>query len=161
MKGPEEKLTRKQESALVALLEQGTVKEAAKKCRMSESTLWRFMQIPEFQARYNAARRQLVDTAIARLQSASEVAVSTLVDIAQDSTAAPTARIAAARAIITCALRGHEMGQNGGENEPEHLHLCGFCMKKFMCTNKEDAEFEFSTCPVCKIPGNRPEKERL
>jgi hypothetical protein len=158
----EEKLTRKQEQALLALLEKGTVREASKACAISETTLWRWLrESPEFRKRYQAARHQLVDTAIARLQSAGDIAVTTLVDIAQDTSAAPTARIAAARAIISGAFRGLELGQAGGQNLPEHKHLCNVCYLPFTCSDKADAEFEFATCPTCKVSPRKPEKEDL
>jgi hypothetical protein len=103
----EEKLTRKQEEALLALLEKGTVRGASEKCRISETTIWRWLrESPEFRKRYQGARELLVDSTIARLQSAADIAVTTLVAIAEDSAAAPTARIAAARAILTGVFRG-------------------------------------------------------
>ena len=158
----EEKLTRKQEEALLALLEKGTVKGASEKCSISETTIWRWLrESPEFRKRYQGARELLVDTAIARLQSAGDIAVTTLVSIAEDTTAAPTARIAAARAILNGVFRGQEWSQNAAVNLPEHIHLCGRCMQTFMCTDKADAEIEFATCPVCKINPNRAQKEDL
>ena len=156
----DEKLTRKQEEALLALLEKGTVRGASEKCRISETTIWRWLrESPEFRKRYQSAREQLVDTTIARLQSASDSAVSTLVSIAEDSTAAPTARIAAARAILNGVFRGQEWSQNAGANLPEHIHLCNLCMKTFTCTDKTDAEFEFATCPICKVNPNQQDKK--
>lgn len=50
-----ELLNRRQEAALIALLEKGSVQEAATACNLSEVTLWRYMQDPYFLARYRAA----------------------------------------------------------------------------------------------------------
>ena len=58
MKGHGENLGRKEEQAIVALLTRPTVTEAAKACAVSEVTLWRWRQRPEFSERYRAARRQ-------------------------------------------------------------------------------------------------------
>lgn len=158
----EEKLTRKQEEALLALLEKGTVKGASEKCSISETTIWRWLrESAEFRKRYQSARELLVDTAIARLQSAGDIAVTTLVSIAEDSTAAPTARIAAARAILNGVFRGQEWTQNATQNLPEHKHLCNVCMLTFACTDKTDAEFEFAACPTCKLPENRAAKREM
>jgi hypothetical protein len=158
----EEKLSRKQESALIALLEKGTVREAAGACGTSETTIWRWLrESPEFHKRYHCARLQLVDTAIARLQSASEVAINTLREICENTEAPATARIAAARAILSGALRGLEMNQNTGQNLPEHTHLCGTCQKQFACTDKTDEEFMFAICPVCKVNPNQPDKMEM
>jgi hypothetical protein len=95
-----EKLTPKQEKALVALLDCGEIKEAARTAGVGETTLWRWLQLPEFQTRYRGARRQLVETAIAQLQSDCTVAARVLREVAEDSSAPASSRVAAARAII-------------------------------------------------------------
>lgn len=78
MIGHGEKLSRKQELAIAALISAGTIKEAAQNCGISEATLWRWLQKPEFQTAYRAARRQLVEHAISELQAAMGEAVMTL-----------------------------------------------------------------------------------
>lgn len=144
-----EQLNRKQESALLALLAEGSVKAASTKCNVSEATLWRWLrEEPAFQDRYREARTMLVDSTIARLQSASDAAVTTLLEIAQDSSAAPTARIAAARAILSNAFRGVDVGSVGAP-VPTHLHLCGECLEKFECKGRDCEEFEFAKHPGC------------
>jgi len=95
-----QKLTPKQERALVALLDCGVIKEAAKTVGVNEATLWRWLQSPEFQSRYRAARRQLVETAIAQLQSDCTVAVRVLRAVAEDKNAPASSRVAAAKTII-------------------------------------------------------------
>ena len=100
MKGSHEKLTPKQEAALVALLGAPTIKEACEACKLSEATLWRFLQSPTFQARYRAARRQLVETAIAQLQSDCRTAARVLREVAEDREAPASSRVAAAKTII-------------------------------------------------------------
>ena len=96
----EEKLTPKQERALVALLDCGEIKRAARDAGVNESTLWRWLQEPGFQRRYRAARRQLVETAVAQLQSDCSVATRVLREVAEDTQAPASARVAAAKAII-------------------------------------------------------------
>jgi hypothetical protein len=147
-------LTANQESALAALLAHGTVAAAAAACQLAESTLWRFLQLPAFVAAYREARAQLVDATIARLQSAGQIAVDTLCQIAQDKAAAPGARIAAARAILAGGMRGLQLTQEAAA-EAEHIHLCPPCNKVFSCTDRKDAEFEMALCPSCKLDRDR------
>lgn len=71
-------LTGKQEKAIAALLDKPTMKEAAQSVNVSEATLWRWLQEPEFQRAYRAARRQIVEHSISELQAATSEAVATL-----------------------------------------------------------------------------------
>ena len=72
------KLNRKQEALIAALLTEPTHASAATRAGVSEATLHRWLHLPEFQAAYRQARRQLVETAIGRLQQASGKAVDAL-----------------------------------------------------------------------------------
>ena len=78
MNGHGEKLTRKQEQAIAALLVEPTLAAAAARCGVGDKTLWRWMQIPVFEAAYRTARRAIVDTVVAGLQLAATDAVSCL-----------------------------------------------------------------------------------
>ena len=100
MKAVGEKLTPKQERALVALLDCGEIKKAAEIAEVGEVTLWRWLQAPDFQSRYRSARRSLVETAIAQLQSDCTIAARVLREVAEDREAPASSRVAAARAII-------------------------------------------------------------
>jgi hypothetical protein len=104
-----EKLTAKQERALVALLSTGGIKEAAELCAVNESTMWRWLQLPSFQARYRSARRQVVETAIAQLQSDCVIAVRVLREVAEDASAPASARVSAARTIIEQSVSAVEL----------------------------------------------------
>lgn len=107
MKGHGEKLTRKQEQAIAALLSKGTVKEAASECGISEVTLWRWMQLAEFQAHYRAARRQVVERAVGELQAAAGEAVEALKRNLHCEQA--SVEIRAAQIILEQAVRGVEL----------------------------------------------------
>ena len=109
MKAVGEKLTPKQERALVALLDCGEIKKAAEIAEVGEVTLWRWLQSPDFQTRYRAARRQLVETAIAQLQSDCTVAARVLREVAEDKEAPASSRVAAARAILEQSTGGIEL----------------------------------------------------
>ncbi len=109
MKPLEQKLNAKQERALVALLDCGEIKEAAETAGITKVTLWRWLQSPEFQSRYRAARRQLVETAIAQLQSDCTIAVRVLREVAEDKQAPASSRVAAAKTIIEQSIGAIEL----------------------------------------------------
>ncbi len=109
MQDTEEKLTPKQERALVALLDCGEIKKASETAGINEATLWRWLQSPDFQSRYRVARRQLVETAIAQLQSDCTVAARVLREVAEDRQAPASSRVAAARTILEQSIGAIEL----------------------------------------------------
>ena len=100
-------MERKQKLAIVALLQQPTVEAAAKAVGVADVTLWRWMQQPEFTERYRAARRQVLEQAIAQLQRASSEAVETL--RRNLSCTVASVEVRAALAIIDQAVKGAEV----------------------------------------------------
>ncbi|HYT92750.1 MAG TPA: hypothetical protein VEL76_28800 [Gemmataceae bacterium] len=78
MKGHGQKLTQKQETLIAALLTEPTYAKAAAKAGISEATLHRWLALPAFQEAFRTARRQVFQTAIARLQRLAARAVTTL-----------------------------------------------------------------------------------
>ena len=97
----------RQEKAIIALLNQPTMKDAAEVAGISEVTLWRWLQQPDFRALYMEARRQAVQRAIARTQAVTSEAVETLREVMK--CAMPSARVAAAKAILDYALKGIQL----------------------------------------------------
>src|ERR1044071_8101846 len=93
-------LTRKQEIALSSLLSHPTMKEAAQASGISETTLWRWLQVKEFHTAYMKARRESVKQGIARLQNATGEAVSVLQEVMNDKEAPRSVRVTAAKAVI-------------------------------------------------------------
>jgi hypothetical protein len=104
MKGHGEKLSRKQEGAIAALLSETTVSAAAERAGVSEVTLWRWLKLPGFMADYRAARRQVVEKAVAQLQQSAWAASTTLMRLL----AAPSdsVRLRAAVATLEQANKG-------------------------------------------------------
>src|SRR5436853_615318 len=105
--GHGEKLTRKMEQAIVALLSQPTIQTAAQEVGVSETTLWRWLQHSTFQRQYRDARRRLVEGAISRLQQAAGAAVETLERNLRCNN--PPVEIAAAREILRQAVQAVEV----------------------------------------------------
>jgi hypothetical protein len=66
------------------------------------------MQDSEFLSRPKEAKLRLIDGAISELRNNARGAVNVLVSIANDANNPPSARVAAARAIVTLAI---ECGQ--------------------------------------------------
>ena len=109
MKAHGEKLSRKQELAIAALLTCSAITDAAKQCGIGEVTLHRWLKDATFQATYRDARRVVVQHAIAQVQRATGEAVETLRSVMQDAEAPASARVSAAKAILETALKGIEI----------------------------------------------------
>jgi hypothetical protein len=99
----------KQATALVALLAQPSVEDAARAAGVTPRTLWRYLRDPIFAAEYKVARRELVGHTIMRLQADASHAARALRTIVDDREAPASARVTAARAIIEHALKGAEL----------------------------------------------------
>lgn len=80
-------LSGKAEKIIVSLLEHGSIEKAAVAVGVSDVTVWRWMQKPEFQQAYQQARREAFSRSLARLQHASSAAVSTLLRVMVDKDA--------------------------------------------------------------------------
>jgi transposase-like protein len=102
-------LGRKKEAAILALLSQRNVEEAARVAGVSERTLYRWMEEPEFDATYRAARRAAFSQSTARLQQMSAAAVTTLGKIMVDPNAPAASRVRAADSVLDHAAKAIEI----------------------------------------------------
>jgi hypothetical protein len=109
MSGHGQKLSRKQEEAISALLTQGTLVEAATLAGIGEATLRRWLRRDDFQAAYRQARREAVSQAVAHLQRVSGEAVDTLRTIMNDDQKPAGARVTAARVILDMSIKAVEL----------------------------------------------------
>lgn len=85
VKGHGQKFTRKHEALIAALLTEPTHAQAAAKAGISERTLYRWMQQPEFVAAHRRARLLLVEAPLGRLQAAVGLAVDALVHLVRNA----------------------------------------------------------------------------
>lgn len=108
MNGHGEKMGRKQEQAIAALLRLPTITAAADSLGIGETTLWRWLQQPAFEEAYRRARQAAVDQAISQLQQASGEAVETLRAVQTDPGAPPSSRVTAAKTVLEMALKIRE-----------------------------------------------------
>jgi transposase-like protein len=109
MTGHGAKFARKKEAAIMALLTQRNVEEAARAVDIGTQTLYRWMKDPEFDAAYRGARRAALGQSIARLQQGSGAAVSTMLKIMVDSGTPASTRLRAADCVFGHAKQGIEM----------------------------------------------------
>jgi uncharacterized protein (DUF885 family) len=109
MSGHGQKLSRKEETAISALLTQGTLAEAAQVAGIGEATLRRWLQLDDFKTAYRRARREAVSQAVAHLQRVSGEAVETLRAIMNDDQKPSSARVTAARVILELSIKAVEL----------------------------------------------------
>jgi hypothetical protein len=109
MSGFTAKLGRKKEEAIVALLSQRNVEEAARVAGTAPRTLYRWLKEPEFDAAYRAARRAAFSQSIARLQQGSSAAATTLLKLMLDPATPPSTRARCSESVIGLASKAIEI----------------------------------------------------
>ncbi len=102
------KLTRRHEAAILALLTTPTVKAAARRAKVGEATMLRWLKDPVFRARFDAERSDLFRSAKTALLSAATECVATLTSIQRDARTMTGVRVNAAKAILGLCLRIEE-----------------------------------------------------
>jgi len=109
MAGSSSKLSRKQEEAIVGLLAQRSVEEAARVAGVGARTLFRWLGEPEFNAAYRKARRAGFSQSVARLQQASSAAATTFLKLMVDTNAPAAVRLRAADLVFTHGAKAIEI----------------------------------------------------
>ena len=109
MAGHGQKLTRKRELVISALLLKPTIASAAKAAGVGESTVLRWLQREDFQNRYREARREAVGQAVARLSQVCGEAVETLREILKNPEAPASSRVSASKTVLDIALKSVEL----------------------------------------------------
>src|ERR1022692_3601314 len=103
------KLTPKQEEAVLALLTNQGVDNAARAVGIAPRTLYRWMNEPVFDKAYRKARRDAFGQGTARLQQASSAAVSSILKIMVDQHAAASTKLRAAELVLTHGAKAIEI----------------------------------------------------
>lgn len=98
-------MTPNEERALAALLTSKTKLEAAEKAGITDRTMRRYFENPEFCQRYREAFAGVVQDATRRAQQLLEPALSTLQTVMEDEEIPAQARITAAKSIIDYSLK--------------------------------------------------------
>lgn len=103
------KLTPKQEEAVLALLTNQGVDNAARAVGIAPRTLYRWMNEPPFDKAYRKARRDAFGQGTARLQQASGAAVSSVLKIMVDQHTPASTKLRAADLVLTHGAKAIEI----------------------------------------------------
>lgn len=102
-------LNPKQERAIIALLREPTLPQAAEAAGVHEKTVYRWLTEPRFSSVYRRTRREAFGQAIALTQKYAPMAVQTLAKIMLDSSAPAHARVTAAASLLRFGREGIEL----------------------------------------------------
>ena len=102
-----------------ALLNHGSVKEAAVCLGISERTVYARMGDSDFVSMYASTQRKILNAAILACQCKVTEAVTVLGDIMQDTTINPQTRLLAAQTVIKNALAMMELSDTLKKREKE------------------------------------------
>ena len=91
------------EQIIAALLNHGTIKQAAAAAGISERALYDRMNGGDFQALYKAAKADLIRGAVFSLNGKLQEAINTVADIMADDENNPAIRLQAAQTILNNA----------------------------------------------------------
>jgi len=108
VKGHGAKFERKKEQAIAALLNHRTTEEAANAVGIGVTTLFRWLNEPEFRTAYLKACREAVSQAIARMQQAAGAAGVTILKLMTDPNVPAAVRFRAAESVFDIAIKGIE-----------------------------------------------------
>ena len=109
MSGNVTKLRPKQEEAIVALLSNRSVEDAARAVKTAPRTLYRSLNEPQFDKAYRKARRAAFGHSTARLQQASGAAVSAVLKVMVDPGTSGSTRLRAADIVLAHAAKAIEI----------------------------------------------------
>jgi hypothetical protein len=85
------------------------IEDAARVAGVSEKTIRRWLQEPQFNARYLQARRDSVHQATARMQQATGAAGTIILKRMTDRNVPPAVRLRAAECVFEHAIKGVEL----------------------------------------------------
>jgi hypothetical protein len=106
--GDKPKMTAAQQKAVQFLLTEKTIKDAAAKAGVGESTLRRWIVEPTFAATYKAALAHVYEGGLSLLQSSIESGVKTLREICEDAAAPHQVRVSAAKSLVEFSLKARD-----------------------------------------------------
>ncbi len=98
-----------QERAIIALLNEPTIKQAAAAAGVGEKSIYRWMNEEKFSKAFRRARREAFSHAIALTNRYAPHAVNTLVKVMTDPSAGHSARVSASVAMLKFGREGIEL----------------------------------------------------
>ena len=99
----------KQEEAILALLSNRNVEEAARAVKIAPRTLYRWLNESEFDKAFRKARHNAYGQATARLHQASSAAVSVMMKMMVDANEPGSTRLRAADMVFSHAAKAIEI----------------------------------------------------
>jgi len=105
------KKSRKREAAALALISCQTVIEAATAAGISQTTLYRWRQEPEFQQIVTRVKSEALTTASNNLAAISSKAVKALTDVMDKDTTPEAQKVSAAKALLEMAFKLREQDE--------------------------------------------------
>lgn len=97
------------EKIIAALLASPTIKQAAKKLNMSESTLYNYLKEDEFREKYNSAKTAILNQTAGYIQENMAIAAENIINIINDETIPPQTRLNASKTIIEYGIKFTEI----------------------------------------------------
>lgn len=91
------------EQIIAALLQHGTMKEAAQACNITPRTIYDRMQDREFRAAYMEAKNDIIRKAVFSINGKLSAAIDAVSDIMNDTSVNPAVRLQAAQVLINNA----------------------------------------------------------
>ena len=91
--------------AALALIEHRSISEAARACKISRTTLWKYLRDEQFLDILRVTQAQAANVALARISGAVDEAAAVLLATLHSATASDAVKVTAARAIIMLAMR--------------------------------------------------------
>lgn len=101
-------LSASQERAIELILTSRSLREAAKEVGVHEQTLYRWIQEPEFKAKYEKIQHQLRENISAQIRACSDKAVRVLKKIMSDSGEKSQNRINAAKIVLDILYKDYD-----------------------------------------------------
>lgn len=112
------KLEAKRQAAILALLQTGSVEQAAQTCKIGTATLSRWLRQVEFRDAYHKARQQVFEAGLAKLATLTRQAVQALETIMNDPLAKGSAKVAAARCVLETAMKSMGVEEDDDQSTP-------------------------------------------
>lgn len=100
-------LNAKQNKALRAIITTPTIKEAADVSGISERTIYRYINDPQFMTAYRSLKSEIMRGVTNKIQLSSTTAIDTLVDVMENSKS-DIARVQAASKILDLTYQTYE-----------------------------------------------------
>lgn len=96
---------RKDELIIAALISNPTIRAASTVCGVSETQIYARLRTPAFKARYDKAKREMLEQSTTYVQSIVSEAIQKMHAIMTDENVAPQIQLNAAEAIVRASLK--------------------------------------------------------